>query len=174
MARTVTALYDSRAEAETARARLAAEVGADETRILGRDDIGALDDSGISKSEIHSFRESLLKGSYLLVADVPAGRDPERIVSLLTGVGDGSEQSVTGERMTEEARIPIAAEELRVEVCATFTCLAPGMRRNGGGGQHQYGAKEAGGRHRFLPWHVLKPRIERFVTTLADYMPLSR
>ena len=114
MARTVTALYDSRAEAETARARLAAEVGADETRILGRDDIGALDDSGISKSEIHSFRESLLKGSHLLLAGVPAGRDPERIVALLTGVGDGPGHSATGDRLTEEARIPVAEEELRV------------------------------------------------------------
>ena len=117
MSRVVTALYDTRAEAETARARLGAESGAQNMRILAKDTLGALDGLKIKRDETDTYRSALLSGGHLLVAEVESGQDPQRIVDLLTNgsrraAGTGSEQ-LQG-TVTQEIRIPQAEEELRI------------------------------------------------------------
>src|SRR5215217_653171 len=111
MSRTVTALYDTRAEAEAARERLSSAVRAD--------------------------AEGINRGGFLVCAEVDGDSDPDRIVALLeesagvdldrrqeTWRSEGwSPQAATGQASTttaatgnvvEEERIPIVEEELRV------------------------------------------------------------
>jgi uncharacterized protein (TIGR02271 family) len=119
MSRIVTALYDSRPEAETARARLGAESNAENMRILTRDTAGAIDGLKISPRDADTYRNALRSGDYLLVAEVPGGQDPQRIVDLLTVTADRASgengRRLTGDSsITDEVRIPRAEEELRI------------------------------------------------------------
>lgn len=119
MSRTVTALYDSRAEAETARARLGAEGNAGHMRILAKDTIGAIDGLKIKPEDADTYRDALRGGGVLLVAEVPDGQDSQRIVDLLTGTtasatGDKDPPLGSEGRVIEEARIPNVEEELRI------------------------------------------------------------
>jgi stress response protein YsnF len=125
MSRIVTALYETRAEAETARARLTFEVQADTSRIVGKDSIAALDDIALEQRDLDSYRDSVRSGGHLLVANVADGQSADRIVALL-------EQSIRSEaaapardpsgallpadcqQLVEEARIPEVSETLRV------------------------------------------------------------
>lgn len=135
MARTVTALYDSRAEAETACGRLAAEVNAGQVRIIGRDTIGALDTLKLAPGDTNTYREELSRGGFLLVAEVAEGQNPERIIRVLEGApgADRSFAAAASHRPApqplaasagdtgppgstiEEARIPQVQEELRID-----------------------------------------------------------
>jgi hypothetical protein len=83
MSRTVAALYDSRAEAELARARLVSEVNATSPRILARDTVAAIDGLKIARADADAYRERLRRGGHLLVVEVPAGAKPKRIIELL-------------------------------------------------------------------------------------------
>ena len=83
MSRTVTALFDSRAEAETARARFIAQIKTRSTRIIARDTLAALDSLDLDPKHAASYQDALREGGHLLVFDVEAGQDPKRIIAQL-------------------------------------------------------------------------------------------
>lgn len=83
MPRTVAALYDTRSEAELARSRLISELRAKAPRIIAKDTAGAVDGLKIDRSDAEAYRKGLQRGSYLLVAEVPSGARPKRIIELL-------------------------------------------------------------------------------------------
>ena len=83
MSRTIAALYDSRAEAEFARARLVSRLKARSPRIIAKDTLGALDALNIASAEKESYRDKLGGGGHLLVAEAPNGANPERIIEVL-------------------------------------------------------------------------------------------
>ena len=85
MSRTVTALFDNRPDAEAARARLASQVEVESTRILARDTAAAVDSLKLEPKQSKSYREALLRGDHLLVAQVPRGEKAKLIVELLSG-----------------------------------------------------------------------------------------
>ena len=79
--RTVTALFDSRAEAETARARFIAQIKTRSTRIIAKDTLAALDSLDIDPKHVASYQDAIREGGHLLVFEVEAGQDPKRIVA---------------------------------------------------------------------------------------------
>ncbi|HEX8192431.1 MAG TPA: YsnF/AvaK domain-containing protein [Allosphingosinicella sp.] len=143
MSRTVTALYDTRAEAEAARERLSSTVRADSVRIIdgqsGDTSGGGLGSLHLSNDDRHAYGEGIRRGGALLCAEVDGHEDADRIVAILEesagGVdldnrqeswrregwtpGANAQTSTgtatnTGARVVEEQRIPIVEEELRV------------------------------------------------------------
>ena len=91
MSRTVTALYESRAEAETARARLVSEVKTQSTRIIAKDTAAAVDTLKIDPANTQAYRDAIRQGCHLLVAEIEAGQDPKRVISALEqAVGSGA------------------------------------------------------------------------------------
>ena len=94
MSRTVTALYDSRAEAESAKQRLAGSVDADSIKIIDQSSQNDDAERGSwlsnmfgSHDDRHTYDESLRRGSFLLCAKVDSDEDEDRIVSLLEQTG---------------------------------------------------------------------------------------
>jgi hypothetical protein len=89
MSRTVTALYDTRAEAEAARQRLAAEVELASARILDQQshDAGGADGSlnrvPLSHEDRSTFHEGVRRGGFMLTAEVGGDEDADKIVRLL-------------------------------------------------------------------------------------------
>ena len=89
MSRTVTALYDTKAEAETARQRLAAEVELGSARILDQQshDAGGPDGSlnrvPLSHEDRGAFHEGIRRGGFLLTAEVRGHEDADKIIRLL-------------------------------------------------------------------------------------------
>jgi hypothetical protein len=81
--RTVAALYDTRAEAEFARARLVSRVKARSPRIIAKDTAAAVDDLDIAPTAADAYRDGVRGGAHLLVAQVPGGTRPERIIEVL-------------------------------------------------------------------------------------------
>jgi uncharacterized protein (TIGR02271 family) len=142
MSRTVTALYDSRAEAEAARERLSSAVRADGIKIVDSDNgTGGLGRLHVSNDDRQAYDEGLRRGGALLCAEVDGHEDADRIIALLeesasvdlerrqetwrsegwtpgSGASAGLRESgETGNRtgnIVEEERIPIVEEELRV------------------------------------------------------------
>src|SRR4051794_14320549 len=96
MSRTVAALYDSRHEADLARAHLASEVQARSLRIIGKDTLGALEGLDIAAADKEAYRDAIRNGGYLLVAEAPSGADGQLIIDLLEEamgrVDEGSDQ----------------------------------------------------------------------------------
>ena len=90
MSRTVTALYDTRAEAEAARQRLTAAVDVERIKIIDKDS-GGSDGSGsgslgniyMSNEDRHAYGEGLRRGGFLLCAEVDGDENPDEIVRLL-------------------------------------------------------------------------------------------
>ena len=94
MSRTVTALYDSRAEAESAKQRLEGSVDADSVKIIDQNSHGDDAERGSwlsnmfgSHDDRHTFDEGLRRGSFLLCAQVDSDEDEDRIVRLLEQTG---------------------------------------------------------------------------------------
>ena len=83
MSRTVAALYDTRPEAELARARLISEFRAKSPRIIAKDTLGAVDGLKISRADADSYREGLRRGGHLLVAEVPGTASAKRVIEVL-------------------------------------------------------------------------------------------
>jgi stress response protein YsnF len=131
----VTAFYDTRAEAETAKARLTTEANSENVRILTSDTVAELETMKIDGDDARAYREELKTGAVLLIAEIPSGEDPDRIVRLLKESAQGAlaepaKQSVSarsrsdgpsyggsrspGEPVLDEARLPIVQEELRI------------------------------------------------------------
>jgi uncharacterized protein (TIGR02271 family) len=89
MSRTVTALYDTRAEAEAARQRLSSSVDVKSARVIDQNSTGsgsgrhALDDVYMSHEDRHAYGEGLRRGGFLLCAEVDSDEDSQKIVRLL-------------------------------------------------------------------------------------------
>jgi len=90
MTRTVTALYDTKAEAEAARERLSQQVDVEgRAKIIDQSSGG----SGAGRSDIHSvplsrddrptYEEGLRRGGFMLCAEVDDDEDTDKIVSIL-------------------------------------------------------------------------------------------
>lgn len=120
MSKNINALYDSRAEAEVARARLASEVGLDQIRILSRTNEAELERLDLSDTDRRNYAEGLKRGAVLLTANARGKQDADRIVRILTeaaksgrngtSLSDGNE----GLHTVEESRIRLVEEELRI------------------------------------------------------------
>jgi uncharacterized protein (TIGR02271 family) len=88
MSRTVTALYDTQAEAESARQRLSSEVDINTVRIIDKNSggsgrSGGLDSVYMSNEDRHAFSEGVRRGGFMLCAEVASDQDADRIVRLL-------------------------------------------------------------------------------------------
>jgi uncharacterized protein (TIGR02271 family) len=92
MSRTVTALYDTRAEAESARQRLSSAVDVESARIIDKDSSGSssgqqqgssLGSLGISHEDRHAYGEGINRGGFLLCAEVDNDENAEEIVRIL-------------------------------------------------------------------------------------------
>ncbi|HWH22568.1 MAG TPA: YsnF/AvaK domain-containing protein [Allosphingosinicella sp.] len=90
MSRTVTALYDTRAEAESARERLSAAVDVDSVRIIDQDSSGEEGGQGsslgglyMSNEDRHAYSEGIRRGGFLLTAEVDGDEDADEIVRIL-------------------------------------------------------------------------------------------
>jgi uncharacterized protein (TIGR02271 family) len=88
MSRTVTALYDTKAEAEAARQRLSSAVDVNTVRIIDKDSSGSgrsggLNDVYMSNDDRDAYGEGLRRGGFMLCADVGSDEDADRIVRLL-------------------------------------------------------------------------------------------
>jgi hypothetical protein len=92
--RTVTALFDSRAEAETARARFIAQIKTRSTRIIAKDTLAALDSLDIDPKHTAPYQEAIREGAHLLVFEVEAGQDPKRIVAQFERPAGGGSSAV--------------------------------------------------------------------------------
>ncbi|MEA3052981.1 MAG: hypothetical protein QOG72_1884 [Sphingomonadales bacterium] len=143
MSRTVTALYDTRAEAEAARRRLSSAVDVENVKVIDGQSQdsggGGLGDHYLSNDDRHAYGEALRRGGALLCAEVDGDADRDRIVQALeetpgidleerqrswqqegwtpySQAREGSGQGFAGSASgaVEEERIPIVDEELRV------------------------------------------------------------
>jgi uncharacterized protein (TIGR02271 family) len=144
MSRTVTALYDTRAEAEAARERLSAAVDVEKVKVVDHaaSQSGGLDTYGISHEDRHLYGEGLRRGGALLCAEVDGDEDTNKIVRVLEEtsgvdleerqkswrsegwsaqagagagtVGGASDVTASASGTVEEERIPVVKEELRV------------------------------------------------------------
>src|SRR5687767_9233382 len=90
MSRTVTALYDTKAEAEAARDRLAAAVEIEgRAKVINKSSMGADQGSSefhsvpLSDEDRHAYGEGLNRGGFMLCAEVDEDEDADKIVSIL-------------------------------------------------------------------------------------------
>jgi hypothetical protein len=90
MSRTVTALYDTKAEAEAARDRLSAAVDVEgRARIIDKTSGGGSDDGhglhglALSHEDRHAYHEGIRRGGYMLCAEVDGDEDVDKIVAIL-------------------------------------------------------------------------------------------
>lgn len=94
MSRTVTALYDSRAEAESARQRLSSAVDVESARIIDQSSNSSdqqeqgspgssLSGLAISHEDRHAYGEGIKRGGFLLCAEVDDDENAQEIVRLL-------------------------------------------------------------------------------------------
>jgi uncharacterized protein (TIGR02271 family) len=142
MSRTVTALYDTKAEAEAARERLAREVDIEgRARIIDQNSSRAqegereldFENVPLPSEEPGAYRKGIHRGGFMLCAEVDEDEDCDKIVSILeqtTSVdvedprniwrskgsdeeAGGIEESAGGQ-IVEEQRVPLVEEQLRV------------------------------------------------------------
>jgi Domain of unknown function (DUF2382) len=111
MSRTVAALYDSRAEAELARARLISQFQARSPRIIAKDTAAAVDGLAIARDDAAYYREGLRGGAHLLVAEVPSRANPKAIVELLAG-SSADDVDASMDRPQPDVRRDLSAEKL--------------------------------------------------------------
>ena len=132
MSRTVTALYDTREEADRALRALTAEVPLAHAQVYDCTPEGAsaLSTVDLSAEERASCEQKMAGGDHMLLAQVRSGEEPDRIIAVLErianegterinfGAGAGSEPVTDfgAERpaTVAEETIPIVEEELRV------------------------------------------------------------
>jgi uncharacterized protein (TIGR02271 family) len=90
MSRTVTALYDTKAEAEAARQRLSSAVDVEgRAQIIDKSTGGGsgqhsgLHNLPLSNEDRHVYGEGIRRGGYMLCAEVDGNEDTDKIVSIL-------------------------------------------------------------------------------------------
>jgi uncharacterized protein (TIGR02271 family) len=81
-------LYDTRAEADAARQRLASAVSLDQVRIIDKDNQGGSGSGGLGSlympnEDRQAYGEGIRRGGFLLCAEVETGEDADKIVRLL-------------------------------------------------------------------------------------------
>jgi len=81
MSRTVTALYDTKSEAEAARQRLQSAVDVDRINVVDRQE--GLGGYHLSNDDRHLYNEGIRRGGALLCAEVDSHEDADRIVRAL-------------------------------------------------------------------------------------------
>jgi stress response protein YsnF len=132
MSRTVTALYDSREEAERAFQALRAEVSLAHAEVYDRTPASAeaLETLDLTPEEREACRSKMAGGEYMLLAQVRRGEEPNHIIAVLERVaqeqspradfsgaegaaGDAAASAAGSPDVTEE-RLPVIEEELRV------------------------------------------------------------
>ncbi len=129
MSRTVTALYDTREEAERALLALRDEVSLAHAEIYDRTPEGAsaLREIDLTPEERASCEQKMAAGDHMLLAQVRTGEDPNLIVAVLERVAnegrerldfgaDDAREATAPEASGGEAEqtIPIIEEELRI------------------------------------------------------------
>ncbi len=130
MSRTVTALYDSRDEAERALQALRAEVSLAHAEIYDRTPEGAsaLQEIDLTPEERASCEQKMAAGDHMLLAQVRSGEDPNVIVAVLERVAAegadrmdfGADAATAGGSAppppgtVAQETIPVVEEELRV------------------------------------------------------------
>ena len=107
MSRTVTAIFSSRSEAESARLRLGSAVKVQSAQVLARETAAALDSLAVDERDAQSCREALLAGDHVLVATIARGEDGTLILDALTGAGD-VEKEGSGPRLSYDIGAPAA------------------------------------------------------------------
>jgi uncharacterized protein (TIGR02271 family) len=93
MSRTVTALYDSRSEAESAKQRLSQTVDTDSVRILDHESGSSSNSSEgsggwlsklfMADDDRQTYHEGMRRGGFMLCAEVDSDEDADRIISIL-------------------------------------------------------------------------------------------
>ena len=131
MPRTIAALYDSRAEAEIARARLASELKAKAPRIIARDTAGAIDSLDIAPADADTYREGVRRGSFLVVSQVPSGASTKQIIEVLeraagSDPGHSDEQSWGDPDQGVQVKLP---DDAATEARAADRSAAPAEPR---------------------------------------------
>jgi hypothetical protein len=121
MARTVAALFDSRAEAEAARTRLLSGVRAKAPRIIARDTAGAVDGLGIDPKDKARYRSALRDGAHLLVAELPSGLKARSVIEALKVPAPSAGAPAPAQRATQ----PVADGEPAFHVEEPEAALAP-------------------------------------------------
>jgi uncharacterized protein (TIGR02271 family) len=126
---TITALYDTREEADRALRSLQAQLSTVRTGVYDHSQASraALQALDLSPEERAACEAKLADGEYLLLAQVGSGEDLDRVVAILetpapeTPPGDAAETPAAGEaaraqdsRAVSEERLPLVDEELRV------------------------------------------------------------
>jgi hypothetical protein len=86
----VAALYSTRAEAETAQARLKVQLPTQEASVLGASEQGQLARFDFLPDDRAAYEKAMAGGDYLVCATVASGQDSDRIVRILA-------DSVSGE-----------------------------------------------------------------------------
>jgi len=130
MSRTVTALYDSRDEAERALRALRAEVSLAHAEIYDRtpESAAALQGVDLTPEERANCEQQMATGDHMLLAQVRTGEEPDHIITVLERVADegpdrldfagdrgvGMSETAAGAGVIEQERIPVVEEELRV------------------------------------------------------------
>jgi uncharacterized protein (TIGR02271 family) len=121
MSRWINALYDTRAEAEVARARLVSEMGIERTSILSKTNESELSKLDLSAADREKYSDGLRGGAVLLTAEAKGQKDEVRILRILEEAArDGGpgpaffRDGAPGVRPVEEQRIPLVEEELRI------------------------------------------------------------
>jgi hypothetical protein len=130
MSRTVTALYDTREEADRALRALTAEVSLAHAEVFDctADGASALSRVDLTPDERASCEQKMAGGDHLLLAQVRGGENPDRIIAVLECIADEGTQTervdfgsgaepaagTPGPGVIAEETIPIVQEELRV------------------------------------------------------------
>lgn len=121
MSRWINALYDTRPEAEVARARLVSEIGIDQVSILSKTNEGELTKLDLSPADREKYSDGLRRGAVLLTAEAKGKKDEDRILRILEEAarhgapGEAFLRSgASGGSTVEEQRVPLVEEELRI------------------------------------------------------------
>ena len=133
MSRTVTALYDTREEADRALRALTAEVSLAHAEVFDctPDGASALSRVDLTAEERASCEQKMAEGGHMLLAQVRGGENPDRIIAVLERIADegteridfgsapgaagGTDVGGTAEpHVMAEETIPLVQEELRV------------------------------------------------------------
>jgi stress response protein YsnF len=129
MSRTVTALYDTREEADRALRALTAEISLAHAEVFDcASDGAALSRVDLTDEERASCERKMASGDHMLLAQVHSGEAPDRIIAVLERIADEATERVDfgaapadeevapamGTGDTTEQTIPLVEEELRV------------------------------------------------------------
>jgi uncharacterized protein (TIGR02271 family) len=121
VSRWINALYDTRAEAEVARARLVSEIGIDKVSILSKTNESELTRLDLSATDRQKYSDGLRRGAVLLAAEASGKKDADRIRRILEEAArhgvPGQAFARAGEldgRTIDEQRVPLVEEELRI------------------------------------------------------------